>query len=119
MRASHGLSKLTAHHVATAFDLSPFTSACHLGGTSLHPTGIGANGCKPSLVGSCRCLIYRQASQVEESASSSGDPGSIPGSGRSPGEGNGNPPQYSCLENPHGQTSPVGYSSWGCRVGQD
>ena len=27
------------------------------------------------------------------------DPGSIPGSGRSPGEGNGNPPQYSCLEN--------------------
>ena len=29
-----------------------------------------------------------------------GDPGSIPGSGRSPGEGNGNPLQYSCLENP-------------------
>ena len=29
-----------------------------------------------------------------------GAPGSIPGSGRSPGEGNGNPLQYSCLENP-------------------
>ena len=29
-----------------------------------------------------------------------GDPGSIPGSGSSPGEGNGNPLQYSCLENP-------------------
>ena len=29
-----------------------------------------------------------------------GDPGSIPESGRSPGEGNGNPLQYSCLENP-------------------
>ena len=29
-----------------------------------------------------------------------GDSGSIPGSGRSPGGGNGNPPQYSCLENP-------------------
>ena len=29
-----------------------------------------------------------------------GDPRSIPGSGRSPGEGNGNPLQYSCLENP-------------------
>ena len=54
MRATHGLSKLTAHHVATAFDLSPFTSACHLGGTSLHPTGVGANGCKPSF--SCRKL---------------------------------------------------------------
>ena len=29
-----------------------------------------------------------------------GDAGSIPGSGRSPGEGHGNPLQYSCLENP-------------------
>ena len=35
-----------------------------------------------------------------ESAGSAGDPGSIPGSGRYPGEGNGNPLQYSCLENP-------------------
>ena len=33
------------------------------------------------------------------SACNAGDPGSIPGSGRSPGEGNGNPLQYSCLEN--------------------
>ena len=39
-------------------------------------------------------------SEVKASASNAGDPGSIPGSGRSPGEGNGNPPQYSCLENP-------------------
>ena len=36
----------------------------------------------------------------KESSCSAGDPGSIPGSGRSPGEGNGNPLQYSCLENP-------------------
>ena len=35
----------------------------------------------------------------KESACSVGNPGSIPGSGRSPGEGNGNPLQYSCLEN--------------------
>ena len=34
------------------------------------------------------------------SAYSAGDPGSIPGLGRSSGEGNGNPFQYSCLENP-------------------
>ena len=34
--------------------------------------------------------------------------GSIPGSGRSPGRGHGNPLQYSCLENPHGQRSLVG-----------
>ena len=33
-------------------------------------------------------------------AGDTGDVGSIPGSGRSPGEGNGNPLQYSCLENP-------------------
>ena len=36
------------------------------------------------------------------------DVGSIPGSGRSPGEWNGNPLQYSCLENPHGQRSLAG-----------
>ena len=38
-------------------------------------------------------------SEGKESACSVGDPGSIPGLGRSPGEGNGNPLQYSCLEN--------------------
>ena len=38
-------------------------------------------------------------SDSKESACNAGDPGSIPGSGRSPGEGNGNPLQYSCLEN--------------------
>ena len=36
----------------------------------------------------------------KKSACNAGDLGSIPGSGRSPGEGNGNPLQYSCLENP-------------------
>ena len=36
----------------------------------------------------------------KESACNTGDPGSIPGSGRSPGEGNGSPLQHSCLENP-------------------
>ena len=36
----------------------------------------------------------------KESACNTGDPGSIPGSGRCPGEGHGNPLQYSCLENP-------------------
>ena len=41
------------------------------------------------------------------------DMGSIPGLGRSPGEGNGNPLQYSCLENSHGQRSLEGYSLWG------
>ena len=38
-------------------------------------------------------------SEVKASAWKAGDPGLIPESGRSPGEGNGNPLQYSCLEN--------------------
>ena len=38
--------------------------------------------------------------EVKVSTCNVGDLGSIPGSGRSPGEGNGNPLQYSCLENP-------------------
>ena len=50
-------------------------------------------------------------SDNEESACNVGDPGLIPGSGRSPGEENGYPLQYSCLEN--GQRNLVGYSSWG------
>ena len=41
-------------------------------------------------------------SEVKASACNAGDLGSIPGSGRSPGEGNGNLLQYSCLENPMG-----------------
>ena len=44
--------------------------------------------------------IHTHDSEVKASACNAGDPGSIPGSGRSPGEGNGNPLQYSCLENP-------------------
>ena len=51
-------------------------------------------------------------SDGKESACKAGDAGLIPGLGRSPGEGNGNPLQYSCLENPHEQRSLVGYSPW-------
>ena len=49
----------------------------------------------------------------KESACNAGltsDTGSIPRSRRSPGEGHGNPLQYPCLENPHGQKSLAGYS---------
>ena len=47
-----------------------------------------------------------------------GDLGSIPELGRSPGEGHGDPLQYSCLENPPGQRSLVGCNPWG-RKGSD
>ena len=53
-------------------------------------------------------------SDGKESARNAEDLGSIPGSGRSPGGGHGNHSNYSCLENPHGQRSLVGYSPWGC-----
>ena len=54
-------------------------------------------------------------SDGEESTCNVGDLGSVPGLGRSPGGGHGNPLQYSCLENPHGQRSLAGYSPWGHR----
>ena len=44
--------------------------------------------------------VFPGDSEVKASASNARDPALIPGSGRSPGEGNGNPLQYSCLENP-------------------
>ena len=52
-------------------------------------------------------------SDGKESAYYSGDLGSIPGLGRSPERRHGNPLQYSCLENPHGQRGLAGYSLWG------
>ena len=60
-------------------------AAGELGGGQIFPTlGLGAG----------------LGSEGKASACHEGDPGSIPGSGRSPGEGNSNPLQYSCLENP-------------------
>ena len=49
-------------------------------------------------------------SDGKESACNAGDLGSAPGLGRSPGEGKGNPLQYSCLEN-----SIMDYSPWSCK----
>ena len=52
-------------------------------------------------------------SDGKESAYNVGDLGLIPDLGRSSGGGHGNPLQYSCLENPHGQRRLAGYSPWG------
>ena len=54
-------------------------------------------------------------SDSKASAYNAEDLGSIPGLGRSPGEGNGNPLCCSCLDNPHGQRNLVGCSPWGCK----
>jgi len=55
------------------------------------------------------------SSAGKESACSAGDLCSTPGLGRSSGEGHGNPLQYTCLENPHGQRSMAGYHLWGSK----
>ena len=49
---------------------------------------------------------------IKKSTCNVEDLGLIPGLGRSPGEGHGNPLQDSCLENPHGQRTLEGYSPW-------
>ena len=45
-------------------------------------------------------MVFPDGSDSKESACNEGDQGSIPGLGRSPGEGNGNSLQHSCLKNP-------------------
>ena len=73
----------------------------------------------------CKCCGYNYshctdkdfpgASAVKNPSAKSGDTGSIPGSRRCPGEGNGNPLQYSCLENPIDRGSLAGYFLRGCK----
>ena len=62
----------------------------------------------------CKYTGFPGGSDGKVSACNAGDPGSIPGLGRSPGEGNGDPLQHSCLENTM-NLSLIGYSPWGCK----
>ena len=64
------------------------------------------------------CIVWGfpgGGSDDKESACNVGDLGSTPELGRSPEGRLGNPLQCSCLENLHGQRSPVRYSPWGCK----
>ena len=61
-------------------------------------------------------LGFPHGSDGKESTCNVGDLGSVSEMERSPRRGHGNPLQYSCLKNPHGQRSLVGYSPWDCRV---
>ena len=69
------------------------------------------------MVSPIKCLYYFISffggSYGKESACNVGNPGSIPGLGRSPGEGNGNPLMYSCLENSMDRRVWWVYSPWG------
>ena len=62
---------------------------------------------------------FPDGSDSKESTCNVRDLGSIPGLWRSPGGGHGNPPQYPCLGNSHGQRSLAGNSPRGCKVGHD
>ena len=75
----------------------------------------------PNIVQHLRRILYQLnyqgssatiSSDGKESACNAGDPGLIPGLERSPGEGNGNLLQHSCLENPMDR-SLEGYTPWG------
>ena len=71
-----------------------------------------------------RCMYtisgdFPHSSVSEESACNAGDPGSISGLGRFPGEGNGNPLQYSCLENSMGKRAWQATVHGVTRVGHD
>ena len=61
----------------------------------------------------CAQQSFPGGSEGKESACNTKDLGSLPGLGGPSGGGQGNPLQYSCLENPHGQRNLVGYSPWG------
>ena len=109
----------------------PFPSPEDLPNPGIEPVSLVspalAGGCFPlSHLGSLRTYCFklllllchglpRWLSGKESTASveDAWDMGLIPGLGRSPGVGNGNLLQCSCLENPHGQRSLVGYSPWG------
>ena len=77
------------------------------------PTWLGFS-CSRFKVCSLVSVGFPRSSDCEESDWNAGDLGSTPGSGNSPGEGNGYPLQYSCLENPMDR-SLVDYSPWGCK----
>ena len=81
---------------------------------------------RTSFPGSEKCFVVKIYTVLRKTCGASqealknpldntGDAGWIPRLGRSPGGGYGNPLQYSCLENPHGQRSLASYGPWVCK----
>ena len=103
LHCSLGIGTITWESTSEA-DTRHLTSLEPESGTSASHTG--------NLEGFWWC-DFPGVSAGKASAYNVGDLGSIPGSGRFPGEGNGNPLQYSCLEKFRGWRNLVGYSPWG------
>ena len=125
-RRIKGLNELLTNEAKSRTWLSDFTFTFHFHALEkemvTHASvlawripGMGEPGRRPStglhrvrhdwsdLAGAAAAGGYTGVSDGKKSACNAGDPRSIPGSGRSPGEGNGNPLPYSCLENSMGQ----------------
>ena len=99
---SYNIKLTISNHfkVSSSLAFSTFTALynhhlCHILEHCSHPEG----NLVPVKAWALGFMGFPGGSDGKASACSAGDPGSIPGSGRSPGEGNGNPLQYSCLEN--------------------
>ena len=95
---SHHISPLWAssgqmppHHLKTSAVIILIPCSCPSIVKQMHPL--------PSLHSLVSLYIFPGGSDCKESACNTGDPGSTPRSGKSPGGGNGNPLQYSCLKN--------------------
>ena len=91
----------------------------HLLPCNIPCTGLEGGSCGLGILTSQR--VSQVVLVLKNLPTNAGDPGSIPGLGRSPERGHGNPLQYSCLENLHGQgEEPGGLQSMGSlRVGHD
>ena len=97
------LLRQPSHTPATARHCTPSPARLPLlaGTLTLHPDGLVLIRSLPALT--CPSVLHQAfpgSSDGKESACNVGDPGSIPGLGRSPGGGHSNPLQSSCLENP-------------------
>ena len=67
-------------------------------------------------IGQVDQMDFLGGSEDKNPSASAGDTGSIPGLGKSSGEGNGNPLQYSCLGNPKDRGAlQAGYRPWSCK----
>ena len=108
LASARGLKMNTPNKSTTSFYDLREGHCCQLSLQETLPRPVGRSGpgsCEVTAVALCPsahetlCAPCELGSDGKESACNAGDSGSIPGSLRSPGEGNGNPLQYPCLEN--------------------
>ena len=109
----HALEKeMATHSSVLACRIPGMGEPCRLPSMGSHRVGHDWSNLAAAAAAYCTSG-FPSGSDGKASVCNAGDPGSIPGLGRSPGEGNGSPLQYSCLENPMDRGALVGYRPWG------